>query len=129
MLSEVEWTPEVLERRQRKLIDVLTKEWRLEGATPPQSRKVSHDKGVAASSTYDQTRQLLQQGLTLDQTARQRGLPISKIMGHLEHMLQEWEGIDLRLLLPPARFEKIRTVLKRTNGIHLSPAKEILGDD
>ena len=129
VLSEVEWTPEVLERRQRKLIDVLTKEWRLEGATPPQSRKVSHDKGVAASSTYDQTRQLLQQGLTLDQTARQRGLPISKIMGHLEHMLQEWEGIDLRLLLPPARFEKIRTVLKRTNGIHLSPAKEILGDD
>ena len=127
--DESEWTPEVLERRQRKLIDVLTKEWRLEGATPSQSREVSPDKRVAASSTYDQTRRLLQQGLTLEQAARQLGLPMSTVWSRLEHSLQEWEEIDLRRLLPSERFERIRSVLERTGGIYLSPAKKILGDD
>ena len=50
-------------------------------------------------------------------------------MGRLEHSLQEWKEIDLRRLLPPERFERIRPVLERTNSIQLAPAKKILGDD
>ena len=135
VISETEWTPEVLQRRQKELINAFKKEWRLGGATPSRSVHTLKEQSkpaynsVAAGSTYDQTRQLLQQGLTLDQAARQRGLPISTIMGHLEHMLSEWEDIDLRALLPPERFERIQTALKQTNGFVLSPAKEILGDD
>ena len=135
VLSETEWTPEVLQRRQKELINAFKKEWRLGGATPSRPVHVLKEKinpaynSVAAGSTYDQTRQLLQQGLTLDQAARQRRLPISTIMGHLEHMLSEWEDIDLQPLLPPERFERIRNALKQTSGSSLSPAKEILGDD
>ena len=127
--DESEWTPAVLARRQKWLIDVLKKEWRLEGATPPQSRAVSGVKDVAANSIYLQTRQLLQQGLILDEVARQRGRSKSTIVVHLERLLQERDDIDLRPLLPPDRFEKIRAAFRQTGGTHISPLKEILGDD
>ena len=127
--DEREWTPAVLARRQRELIDVLKKEWRLEGVTPPQSRAVSGVKGVTTNSIHEQTRQILQQGLTLDEVARQRGRSKSTIVAHLERLLQERDDIDLRPLLPPDRFEKIRSAFRQTGGIHISPVKDILGDD
>ncbi|MDE0071883.1 MAG: helix-turn-helix domain-containing protein [Caldilineaceae bacterium] len=127
--DESEWTPAVLARRQRKLIDVLTKEWRLEGETSPRPREVRPERRVVVRSAYEQTRQLLQQGLTLKQAARQLGVPMSTVLGRLEQSLQEWGEIDLRGLLPPERFERIRPVLERTNSVQLAPAKEILGDD
>ena len=127
--DEREWTPAVLARRQRKLIDVLKKEWRLEGETSPRPREVRPERRVVVRSAYEQTRQLLQQGLTLKQAARQLGVPMSTVLGRLEQSLQEWGEIDLRGLLPPERFERIRPVLERTNSVQLAPAKEILGDD
>ena len=127
--DESEWTPAVLARRQRKLIDVLKKEWRLEGETSPRPREVRPERRVVVRSAYEQTRQLLQQGLTLKQAARQLGVPMSTVLGRLEQSLQEWGEIDLRGLLPPERFERIRPVLERTNSVQLAPAKEILGDD
>ncbi|MCY4082040.1 MAG: helix-turn-helix domain-containing protein [Caldilineaceae bacterium] len=127
--DESEWTPEVLERRQRKLIDVLKKEWRLGEATSLQSRAVSGVEDVTTNSIYEQTRQLLQQGLPLEEVARQRGRSKSTIVVHLEHLLQERDDIDLRPLLPPDRFEKIRAAFRQTGGTHISPVKDILGDD
>ena len=59
VLSETEWTPEVLQRRQRELINALKKEWRLEEATPLQPRKDSQDKGVVTNPIHEQTRQLV----------------------------------------------------------------------
>ena len=129
VLTESDWTPEVLERRQRELISAFKREWRLEGATPPQSRAVSGVKDVAANSIYEQTRQLLQQGLTLDEVARQRGRSNSTIVVHLERLLQERDDIDLRPLLSPDRFEKIRAAFRQTGGALISSVKEILGDD
>ena len=129
VLAESAWTPEVLQRRQRELISALKKEWRLEGTAPLQSRKGGQDKGVAADSIYEQTRQLVQQGLTLDEVARLRGRSNSTIVAHLERLLQEWDEIDLRPLLPPDRFEKIRTAFKQTGGTLISPVKDILGDE
>ena len=127
--DESEWTPEVLERRQRKLIDVLKKEWRLGEATSLHSRAVSGVKDVTTNSIYEQTRQLLQQGLPLEEVARQRGRSKSTIVVHLEHLLQERDDIDLRPLLSPDRFEKIRAAFRQTGGTHISPVKDILGDD
>jgi len=127
--DESEWTPAVLERRQKWLVDVLKKEWRLEEETSPRPREVSPERRVAVRSVYEQTRALLQQGLTLEQAARQLGVPMSTVLGRLEQSLQEWREIDLRGLLPPERFERIRPVLERTNSVQLAPAKEILGDD
>ena len=129
VLAEGEWTPAVLARRQSKLIDVLKKEWRLEGETSPQSSAVSGVRDEAASSIYEQTRQLVQRGLSLDEVARLRGRSNGTIVVHLERLLQERDDIDLRPLLAPERFEKIRSAFRQTGGTLISAAKDILGDD
>ena len=127
--DESEWTPAVLARRQKWLIDVMKKEWRLEGESSARPSEVSLEKRVAVRSVYEQTRALLQQGLTLEQAARQLGESMSTVLGRLEQSLQEWGEIDLRRLLPRERFDRIRPVLERTNSVQLAPAKDILGDD
>ena len=193
VVAEEEWTPAVLQRRQRELINALKEEWRLDGASPSppvhvlkepikpaynvEEKKREHaraydkwspedderlkemyaaghsvaelakhfernqgairsriknldlDRGTVTNSIYEQTRQLVEQGLTLDEVARQRGRPKSTIVVHLERLLQEGADIDLPPLLPPDRFEKIRTAFRQTGGTQITPIKEILGDD
>ena len=193
VLAEDEWTPAVLQRRQRELINALKKEWRLDGASPsppahvlkepinpaytveekrrehprayekwsPEDderlkemyaaghgvaklakhferdngairsrlKKLGLDRSVAANPIYEQTRQLVEQGLLLDEVARQRGRSISTIVVHLERLIQDGSDIDLRPLLPPDRFEKIRSAFKQTGGTTISAVKDILGDD
>jgi len=193
VVAESEWTPEVLQRRQRELINALKKEWRLDGSSPsspvhilkeqnkpaysveekrrehprvydkwsPEDderlkemyaaghsiaelakqfgrnngairsrlKKLGLDRGVVANPIYEETRQLVEQGLTLDEVARRRDRPVSTIVVHLERLLQEGSEIDLRHLLPLDRFEKIRSAFKRTGSTRISPIKDILGDD
>ena len=193
VVAESEWTPDVLQRRQRELINALKKEWRLDGASPsspvhilkerskpaysveekrrehpkayekwsPEDderlkemyaaehsiaelakqfgrndgairsrlKKLGLDRGVVANPIYEETRQLVEQGLTLDEVARRRDRPVSTIVVHLERLLQEGSAIDLRHLLPLDRFEKIRSAFKRTGSTRISPIKDILGDD
>ncbi len=193
VLAEDEWTPAVLQRRQKELINALKKEWRLDGASPSspahvlkeqnkpaytvEEKRREHprayekwspkdderlkemyaaghsvaglakhferneggirsrlkelglDRGVAANPIHEETRQLVEQGLTLDEVARRRGRLIKTIVVHLEHLLQEGSDIDLRPLLPPDRFEQIRSAFKRTGGTTISAVKDILGDD
>lgn len=81
-------------------------------------------------STYDQTKQLFQQGLSIDEIAERRGLSKGTIVDQLERLIKSGEKEDLSPLLPPKeRFDKIRAALVESGGEFLSPAKEILGDD
>ncbi len=102
---------------------------RNEGVIRSRLKELELDRGVAANPIYEETRQLVEQGLTLDEVARRRGRPISTIVVHLERLLQEGRDIDLRHLLPPDRFEQIRSAFKRTGGTTISVVKDILGDD
>ena len=102
---------------------------RNEGAIRSRLKKSELDWDVVTNPIYEGTRQLVEQGLPLDEVARRRGRPISTIVVHLERLLQERNDIDLRPLLPPDRFEKIRTAFKQTGGTLISPIKDILGDD
>ena len=193
VVAESEWTPHVLQKRQRQLINALKKEWRLDGPSPSspvhilkeqnkpaysveekrqehpkaykkwssedderlkemyaaghsvaelaehfergtgaiESRleKLELDRSVVTNPIYEETRQLVEQGLTLDEVARRRDRPVSTIVVHLERLLQEGIEIDLRHLLPPDRFEKIRSAFKQTGSARISPIKDILGDD
>ena len=129
VLAESEWTPDVLTKRQRKLIDALNKEWRLGGATPSRPRDSDFRRSVAAGSTYEDTRRLLQQGLSVEQVSSKRGLTKSTIVGHLERLTRSDKDLDLRSLLAPERFEEIRRAFEKTGGTLLSPVKEDLGDD
>ncbi len=96
----------------------------------PARKRSKSDRGNRLGTTYDQTRQLLQQGMSIKEIARERGLAESTIAGHLNRLVRAGEKLDLGPLLPPQeRFDKIRAALVETGGEYLSPAKEVLGDE
>ncbi len=96
----------------------------------PVRRKKGSSRGRAAGSTYDQTKQLLQQGMTVEEVAQQRGLAKSTIAGHIGRLIQAGEQLDLNSYLPPQeRFDTIRAAFVESGGTRLSPVKAILGDD
>ncbi len=81
-------------------------------------------------STYDLTKQLVQQGLSLAEVAKQRGLTKGTITSHIERLIHAGEDLDLRPLMPPSeRFEKIKTTFYNSDGTALSQVKAHLGDD
>ena len=96
----------------------------------PARKRNRSDRVGRSGSTYDQTKQLLQQGMSIEEVAQQRGLAKSTIVGHLERLIQSGEQFDLRPLLPSSeRIEKISAAFAETGSTLLSPVKEILGDD
>ena len=100
-----------------------------EKAVPVRRRKGS-SRVREAGSTYDQTKQLLQQGMTVEEVAQQRGLAKSTIAVHIERLIQVGEQLDLSSYLPQQeRFEAIKAALVETGGTLLSPVVAILGDD
>ena len=102
---------------------------RNDGAIRSRLKKMGLAPDVIADTIHEETRQLVEQGLLLDEVARRRGRPISTIVVHLERLLQERNDIDLRPLLPPERFEKIRSAFEQTGGTLISPIKDILGEE
>ena len=100
-----------------------------ERITPARKRN-KPDRGKCLGTTYVQTRQLLQQGMSIKEIARERGLAESTIAGHLNRLVRAGEKLDLGPLLPhQERFDLIRAALVETGGEYLSPAKEVLGDE
>ena len=96
----------------------------------PTRKRNRSNRVTSSGSTYDQTKQLLQQGMSIEETAKQRGLKKSTIAKHLESLIQSGEQFDLRPLLPSReRFDKISAAFAETGSTYLSPVKEILGDD
>lgn len=79
-------------------------------------------------ASYEKTGQLLEQGMSVEQIARERGLATSTIAGHLERLIDRGMDIDLRPMLPaPRKFEEIRRVIGEMGGSPLPPVKERLG--
>ena len=102
----------------------------LEERDIPAQRRNSSDRVTKAGSTYDQTKQMLQQGMTVEEVAQHRGLAKSTIASHIERLIQSGERLDLGPLMPPQeRFDTIRAAFVESGGTFLSPVKEILGDD
>ena len=102
----------------------------LEERDIPARRRNSSNRVTKAGSTYYQTRQMLQQGMTVEEVAQHRGLAKSTIASHIERLIQSGERVDLGPLMPPQeRFDAIRAAFVESGGTFLSPVKEILGDD
>lgn len=102
----------------------------LEERDVPVRHTKKKSREVKAGSTYDQTKQLLHQGMSIEEVARERGLTTSTIAGHLERLVRAGEKLDFGPLLPPQeRFDEIREALAQTGGEYLSPAKDVLGDE
>lgn len=87
-------------------------------------------------STFEETRVLLPQKLSVREMAQKRGISEGTILDHLEKMVQEGKvnaGRELKHLKPQAkRFEKMKTafdaVHKETGEMKLTPVREILGE-
>jgi len=96
----------------------------------PVARRGRRQKAVREGSTYEETRRLWEQGLSVEQIAKERGLEMSTIAGHLERLMEVGLEIDLEPMLPsPERFEAIRRAFDETGGSHLSPVKGLLGEE
>ena len=96
-----------------------------------QSRQRSESRNATREgSTYEQTKQLLAQGLSIEQVAQQRGLSRGTILGHIDRLVQAGETLDLHLYLPtPERMKKIQDALLESQSNSLIPVKEELGED
>ncbi|MEE9232666.1 MAG: DNA helicase RecQ [Nitrospirales bacterium] len=66
--------------------------------------------------------------LTVEQIAKQRGLEISTIYGHLEQGIQAGELVDINRLLTPDQQAHIAAAFAQTGFENLTGAKELLGD-
>ena len=81
-------------------------------------------------TTYDDTRELLSQKLTVSQIAQQRNLAEPTIIGHLERMAAQGESLELDHLLPAAaRLEKMKAAFDVCGSDFLAPVREFLGRD
>ncbi len=83
-------------------------------------------------STYEQTKLLIEQKLSIAEIAKRRNMTKGTIAGHLEKMIAKGDNLDLQHLqssIPKDRLEKIRTAFKKSGGMGLSPAREILGEE
>ncbi len=95
------------------------------GKRSPMSRRVKRE-----GSTYQETKKLVLQKMSLKEMAKTRGLTASTIVSHLEKLRNAGEEIDIDYLqLPPARFETIKAAFLKSGGMALTPVKEMLGDD
>ena len=83
-----------------------------------------------ANSTYEQTKNLLEQGLSIDEVAQERDISPGTIFAHIEMLVQTGENLDLRAHLPyPDRAMRIQDAFHRVGDNRLAPVKELLGDD
>ena len=102
-------------------------------ASPRISRNGEGNDGRRASSrgsTYEQTRELLSQGLTVQQIAQARNLAEATIIGQLERMSSQGEELVLDHLLPdPDRFDRIREAFDVCGADFLKPAWEYLASE
>lgn len=84
----------------------------------------------ALRGTHERTRELVEQGMTLEEIAGNRGLGRSTVIGHLEHIVRQGIQLDLtHLRLDGERFARIAQAFRESGGWFLAPVKELLGDD
>ena len=89
------------------------------------SRRVNRD-----GSTYDLTRRLVADGLSLSDIAARRGISEGTVLSHLEQLQQAKEPLDLASVMPPpGRFAKIHQAFQQAKTTNLSPVRRILGTD
>ena len=83
--------------------------------------------GSSRGSTYEQTRELLSQGLTIHEIALSRNLAETTVIGQLERMSSQGEELPLDHLLPePRRFARVKEAFDVCGVEFLKPVWEYL---
>jgi len=82
------------------------------------------------SMSIRETVDLVNQGLSLDEVAEERGISETTIRSHLERFVQEGGQIDLEHMMPSdERRTRIEAAFKEMGEARLTPVRDALGDD
>lgn len=92
-------------------------------STAPPSRKGKQRK----LSTYEQTLELLESGLSIEQIAAKRQLTGNTVYGHLEKLIQQ-EKLDVDQILDAEKLQYLRATISSENTGSLSALKDLAGD-
>ena len=84
---------------------------------------------AASTVTRQVTRAMFEQGLSVDEIARNRNLARLTIIRHLTELLEDGEQIAIDRLIDPERYEVIADALRQVDSNLLRPVKDFLGDD
>jgi ATP-dependent DNA helicase RecQ len=96
----------------------------------PSERVAQSKKVKVGGATFQQTKDLLSEKLSIVDMAKKRGLSEGTILSHLEKFVEAGESIDITYLAMPAeRFAKIRDAFQKSGGLILTPVLKILGSD
>ena len=131
------WTVEEeqeLEQLHSVGLDVAEVAYRLgrqPGAIQSRLNRLGKDPdGERLGVTHALTQRLLQQGLTVDEIAKERGLSSQTVLAHVERIVSAGEAVDLGPMLPSSeRTARIKAALQAAGDDRLAPVKELLGDD
>jgi len=103
----------------------------VEALHPPTTQKKEQSPGSPSSATV--TRQLTlglyQQGLSIEEIARERNLKPTTILSHLSELIEGGEVLDIERIVQPGRQKVIASALEQIGSDVLKPVKEFLGED
>ncbi len=90
----------------------------------------STKKNQPIGETFQKTKALFLEKLSIEAIAEKRGLSVSTILTHLEKLIEAGEQIDLSTFsFEPERLRKIDLAFKESGSLMLAPARVILGED
>ena len=82
-----------------------------------------------SGSTYEETKRLFDQKLTIYQIAQQRGLSENTIVNHLERLARSGVELDLGHVLPPREYlDRIAAAFEEHGSQFLAPVRDSLGE-
>ncbi|MDP1845949.1 MAG: DNA helicase RecQ [Candidatus Moranbacteria bacterium] len=113
-----------------EVIRTYAKENNLEEKNIPAGKPATARRAIRAGSTYEETKKLVQQKMSIEKMAKARGMTPGTITSHIEKLTSAGEEININYLRPPAKkMEKIARAFQKSGGSALSPVREILGDE
>lgn len=90
---------------------------------------LKHTAGSGKISTYEQTKQLLEKHLSIEEIARIRKLTPQTILDHIIQIQSTDKSVDIAYLKPdPKRFDTIMDAVHKVTTNRLKDVKDILGD-
>ncbi|QEI42316.1 ATP-dependent DNA helicase RecQ [Dolichospermum sp. UHCC 0315A] len=92
------------------------------------NRVSSSPHSHSPSDTELTTLELYNQGLSIENIAKQRNVKTATIINHISNLIEKKQPVDLSKLVPLERQKKIWNVLEIVGDIALTPIRENLGE-
>ena len=122
----------IMDYQRAKALAVLNEEETAEPVKPKKRPKKSEKKPKEPKepklSTYEITKSMIEDGLTPNEIAKERGLQLSTVYGHISRFI-EMDEYDASQFLSEEHYDTIRDYFDETNDPSLGAAKDVLGDD